>query len=131
MIKAPAWHFLSFSALVLWFALAAIAQAPAAGRLTGTVTDPQGAVVPRSLVVAKNALTGSEFRTAANEVGVWVIPSVPSGNYTISVTTQGFRTATSKEIRVDTGTTATVDATLQVALPTRSPSLPQSSKKKW
>jgi hypothetical protein len=68
----------------------------------------------------------------SNEVGVWVTPSVPSGSYTVSVTAQGFRTAIVKEIKLDTGATATVDATLQIGLlPTLSWSPPQSSRRKW
>ena len=116
MVRMVARHFLSSLALVLLVALVAAAQAPTTGRLTGTVTDPAGAVIPGAAILAKNAQTGSEFRAVANEVGVWVIPSVPSGSYTVSVNAQGFRTATFKEIKVDTGATATVDATLQIGL---------------
>ena len=89
---------------------------PTTGRLTGTVTDQQGGVIPRALILAKNDQTGAEFRATANEVGVWVIPSVPSGSYTVSVNAQAFRTAIFKEIKVDTGATVTVDATLQIGL---------------
>jgi hypothetical protein len=131
-VRMVARHFLSSLALVSFIALAAAAQAPTTGRLTGTVTDPSGAVVPGAGILAKNARTGSEFRAMSNEVGVWVTPSVPSGSYTVSVTAQGFRTAIVKEIKLDTGATATVDATLQIGLlPTLSWSPPQSSRRKW
>jgi outer membrane receptor protein involved in Fe transport len=103
-------------AFTLLVALTAAAQIPATGRLTGTVTDPQGAVIPRAGIVARNDRTGAEFRTVANAVGVWALSSIPSGSYTVSVTAKGFRPAEIKEIKVDAGSTATVDATLQIGL---------------
>jgi outer membrane receptor protein involved in Fe transport len=114
MVRISAKYLLASLALVLLTALFAVAQAPATGKLTGTVTDAQIAVIPRATILAKNDQTGAEFRTVANEVGVWVIPSIPSGSYTVTVTAQGFRIATLKEIKVDTGSSATVDATLQI-----------------
>ena len=116
MVRMVARHFLSSLILILFVASIAAAQAPTTGRLTGTVKDPSGAIVPGAAILAKNAQTGSEFRAITNEVGVWVMPSVPSGSYTVSVNAQGFRTTTFKEIKVDAGATATVDATLQIGL---------------
>jgi outer membrane receptor protein involved in Fe transport len=102
--------------LILFVASIVAAQAPTTGRLTGTVKDPSGAVIPGASIMAKNAQTGSEFKAVTNEVGVWVMPSVPSGSYTVSLNAQGFRTTTFKETKVDAGATATVDATLQIGL---------------
>ncbi|MBZ5499798.1 MAG: TonB-dependent receptor [Acidobacteriia bacterium] len=107
---------LSSLILTLFVAAAAVAQAPTTGRLTGTVKDPSGAIVPGAAIVAKNAPTGAEFRAVSNEVGVWVMSSVPSGSYTVSVDAQGFGTYNSKETKVDARATATVDATLQIGL---------------
>jgi outer membrane cobalamin receptor len=109
-------HSLISLTLILFIASVTAAQAPATGRLTGTVTDPSGAIVPRAAIVARNAQTGSEFRATTNEIGAWVMPSVPSGSYAVSVTAQGFGTYNSKEIKMDAGATATVDATLQIGL---------------
>jgi outer membrane receptor protein involved in Fe transport len=116
MVRLVARHFLSFLALAMVIAVTAAAQGPATGRLTGTVTDPSGAIVPGADILARNAQIGSEFRAVSNEVGIWVMPSVPSGSYTVSVNAQGFRTAIFKEIKVDEGATKTVDATLQIGL---------------
>jgi outer membrane receptor protein involved in Fe transport len=101
-------------AFALMVALTAGAQVPATGRLTGTVTDPQGLVIPRAGIVARNDRTAGEFRTMTNGVGVWALSSIPGGSYTVTVTAQGFRPATFKEIRVGTDSTPTVDATLQI-----------------
>ena len=116
MVRIVARHFLPPFILILFVASIAVAQAPTTGRLTGTVKDPSGAIVPGAAIVAKNAQTGAEFRATANEVGVWAMPSVPSGSYTVSVNAHPFRTTTFKEIKVDTGATAPMDATLQIGL---------------
>ncbi|MBN1569204.1 MAG: TonB-dependent receptor [Acidobacteria bacterium] len=116
MISIPARHFPHLIAFILLFPLAGAAQSEASGQLAGRVTDQQDSVIPRAAVSAKNVQTQSEFRAVANEIGVYSIPSVPSGSYTISVTARGFRTTVLKDIRVDAGSTATADATMQVGL---------------
>jgi len=107
---------LSFDGPALLFALAGAAQSTTTGRLTGTVREQQGGVIPRAEIVAKNARTGAEFRTVSNGSGVYEVFSVPDGSYTVSVTAQGFRTTVLRDIKVDAGLTATVDAILQVGL---------------
>ena len=98
MVRILAKIFLFSLTLVLLVALFASAQAPPTGRLTGTVTDPLGAVILRATVLARNDQTGAEFRAVTNDIGVWVIPSVPSGSYTVSVNAQAFTTAPFKGI---------------------------------
>jgi len=116
MVRIVARHFLPPFILILFVASIAVAQAPTTGRLTGTVKDPSGAIVPGAAIVAKNAQTGAEFRAISNEIGVWAMLSVPSGSYAVIVNAPGFRTASFKEIKVDAGVTAMVDATLQIGL---------------
>ena len=90
------------------------AQVTTTGRLTGTVTDTQGAVVANALVVAKNDQTQAEYRIKANDEGGWSIPAIPNGNYTITITAQGFKSTVVQGVKVDTGTVATVNAALEV-----------------
>jgi outer membrane receptor for ferrienterochelin and colicin len=116
MVRVFAPRFLSSVLLILWIDFAAAAQTLTTGRLTGTVTDPQGAVIPRAEILAKNVPTGSEFRTFANGTGVWVLFPIPAGSYEISVSARGFRTATLKETTVDMKATATLDVTLQIGI---------------
>jgi outer membrane receptor for ferrienterochelin and colicin len=116
MVHMLAKHLISSLGLVLLITLVASAQVPTTGRLTGTVTDQQGGVIPKAAILAKNVQTGAEFRAIANGIGVWEMPSVPTGKYTISATAPGFRTTPIKEITVDMAAAVTVDATLQVGL---------------
>ena len=90
------------------------AQNTITGRLTGNVTDQQGAVIPRPQVVAVNDETKAELKTTGNAEGGWSIPSVPNGTYTVTITQPGFKATIVQNVKVDTGTTATVNAALEV-----------------
>jgi outer membrane receptor protein involved in Fe transport len=100
--------------LILLAALIAEAQVPTAGGLTGTVKDTQGAGIPGAEIIAKNIQTKSEFKAVADNAGVWKIQFVPTGNYTIRITTQGFIDAIFNEIQVDSERAVIVDATMQL-----------------
>jgi hypothetical protein len=60
------------------------------GQLTGTVTDSSGAVVPNANITLKNQLSGDIRRTVSNSEGVFAFASVPTGEYTITIESQGF-----------------------------------------
>ena len=52
-------------ALALASAPAAFAQITTSGRLTGTVADPQGAVIPRAEILVVSNETKQEFKATA------------------------------------------------------------------
>src|SRR3989454_7951938 len=54
------------------------------GTLTGTVTDPDGSVVPEAAVVATNLGTNTEYRTKTTSAGLYVLPNLPPRTYTLS-----------------------------------------------
>jgi hypothetical protein len=100
---------------VLLLGLAALnrAQGPV-GTLTGTVTDPAGAVVPGATVVATNNATGVETKATTTSTGTYRLPYLPAGTYTIRVTAAGFRTATAENAVLRVAQTQTVDIALEV-----------------
>ncbi len=61
--------------------------------LTGQVTDPTGAVVGNAEVKAVNVDTGSIYTAKTSNAGVYYIPYVVPGTYTVSLTAEGFKTA--------------------------------------
>ncbi len=77
------------TALLLASATLAWAQAGTAG-LTGTVRDTQGAVLPGATVTATNPATGRARTTVTNETGIYNLPGLPPGNYTVKVELSGF-----------------------------------------
>jgi len=85
------------------------------GRLTGTVTDAQGGVLPGVTVTAKSpALIG--VRTTVTEAdGKYSIASIPSGPYELTFELSGFQSFKRGGIILGLGQILTVDGQLQVA----------------
>jgi hypothetical protein len=63
------------------------------GRITGTVFDPNKAVIPNASVTVTNRGTNVATKVNTNETGRYVVPSVNPGLYDVSVTVTGFRTS--------------------------------------
>jgi hypothetical protein len=85
------------------------------GRLTGTVTDSQGGVLPGVTITAKSpGLIGT--RTVVSEGdGKYSMPSLPSGEYEMTFELAGFQTFTRGNLKLGLGQILTVDAQLRVA----------------
>src|SRR5579859_2226256 len=83
------------------------------GAITGTVTDPSGAIVSDATVKAVNIATNLEV-VAHTKDGSFQIPSLPAGTYRVTVTKEGFKTETHTKILVFGSRTTTVDTTLEV-----------------
>jgi hypothetical protein len=66
------------------------------GTITGTVTDPAGAVVAAAPVEATNAETGVVYRATTTNAGSYTITDLPVGTYSVSVTVTGFKTPTGR-----------------------------------
>ena len=76
---------LSFSSLVFAQALGG------AGTISGTISDPNNAVVAGANVTIKNAVTGFARTTTTDNEGVYSFNSVPPNNYQITVAANGFQ----------------------------------------
>jgi hypothetical protein len=75
-----------FTALFFVAATAACAQQTG---VTGTVTDPSGAVVAGASVQVKEA-GGATFSATTNAAGIFVVPSLVASDYTVTVSANGF-----------------------------------------
>src|SRR5580692_10181187 len=84
------------------------------GAITGTVTDPSGAVVSEATVKAVNLATNLQVVARTKTNGAFEIPDLPVGTYRVTVTKDGFKTETHTEILVSGSRTTTVDTTLVV-----------------
>lgn len=82
--------------------------------VNGVVKDPSGAVIPNAKIVLKNQGNGQVREAASNESGVFVIPTVVPGMYTLTVETSGFKKYESKDNKVDPNLPASFDVTMQV-----------------
>jgi hypothetical protein len=84
------------------------------GSITGTVTDPTGAVIPGATVTATNSDNGQVLQANANGAGEFTILAVPRGNYTVVATAAAFKSDTTK-VEVSVTTASTVAFQLQPA----------------
>jgi Carboxypeptidase regulatory-like domain len=86
-----------------------MAQSLVSGDITGTVTDPTGAVVAGATVTAKNTGTGQTVNTSSNGSGAYRFSLLPPGTYTITASAQGFSKAqTTAAVNVGQATIADV-----------------------
>jgi hypothetical protein len=104
--------------LVLGVALALLAPSIFAqettGGLQGTVKDPSGAVVIHArVVVTGSTLVGSKD-VITDASGYYRFSNLPPGNYTLTVTAQGFDTLKREGLVLEVGHLPTVDLTLNV-----------------
>lgn len=83
--------------------------------LTGTVTDPNGAVVTGATVTATSSDTGLTKSVTTSDSGRYTIPFLQPGNYNISVEASGFTKVVRENIRLEVAQTATLDIGLGVA----------------
>ncbi len=104
---------LSLIFLVALSAPMAMAQA-LYGSLIGNVRDVSEAAVPDAVVVAKQIGTGLVRETRTGESGQYLFPTLPGGQYEVTVTRSGFSTFRAKDIAVPVNATTRVDTILQV-----------------
>ena len=99
--------------LLALFAFSASAQLTEA-TLKGVVTDTSGKVIAGSPVNTKSESTGQNRSTVTDGNGAFVVPELPPGAYTISVTAPGFKTFEQKGLPLSVGQTTQLNIQLQV-----------------
>src|SRR4051794_35464892 len=62
----------------------------AAGRIVGTVTDSQGALIPNAKVTAVNSATQIGTETKSDKDGNYQVLDLPIGTYQVSAEATGF-----------------------------------------
>src|ERR1700677_772589 len=58
---------------------------------TGTVTDPTGAVIPGAKIMLSEVATGVSITGTTNGDGIYKIPGLPVGTYTLTITHSNFK----------------------------------------
>ncbi len=85
-------QFLAMAILVSAFSIGRVAAQNAnTGEIRGRVTDASGAVIPGATVSIQNVQTGVITRTRTNHSGLYDVPFMAPGNYTVTFSKQGFR----------------------------------------
>ncbi|MFM2124663.1 MAG: hypothetical protein RL328_1114, partial [Acidobacteriota bacterium] len=84
------------------------------GTITGTVSDPAGAVVANGAIEARNLENGATYQTASSETGNYTLAQLPVGNYELSVTVSGFKRYVRTGLAVQVAQTMRIDVSLEV-----------------
>lgn len=79
------------------------AQSASSAQISGTVVDPQGAVVPGAKVTATNQATGTGRSVTTTSTGNYVIPNLQPGTYNVAVEAKGFAPGTTKDVVLNLG----------------------------
>src|ERR1700733_7958113 len=82
--------------------------------VSGQVVDSQGAAVKGSTITLLNKDTQVKLTTKSDSNGVFILPSVPSGHYQVTVEAAGFALWTDSAITLEVGEQKQVKAVLSV-----------------
>ena len=110
-------NFLSVCILFLCAAGVALAQA-GRGSISGTVTDPGGAVIPGAQVVLLNHANGLTQHTVTNAAGLYNFISLNPGVYQVTASQTGFANVAQDKVTVSVDQTTEVNLSLRVGAAT-------------
>ena len=92
----------------------AFSQTQTTGRIAGTVTDEQGAVIASAEVVIKNPATADNRSLLTDTSGSYTILHLSTGYYEVNIRARGFTPAVFHTVAVGVGETITINVTLQI-----------------
>jgi len=113
---------LSFSIL----ALAAYGQSDR-GTITGTVSDPAGAVVANAPIEAKLLETGAVYQAASSATGNYTLSQLPTGTYELTISVPGFKKFVRQNLVLPVAQTLRIDVSLEVGSSAESVTVTESS----
>ncbi len=82
--------------------------------IQGVITDSTGGVIPAADVTVTNVATGVEYEAQSNETGLYSVPFLSPGTYSLTARTEGFAPSTRENLKLDVQQIARVDFTLSV-----------------
>jgi len=85
------------------------------GLITGAVADSTGAVVAGAQVSIVNRDTGVERTAVSDASGLYVVPQLAPGGYTLTVMKEGFASVKQNDIQLLVNQSLTIDVKLKVA----------------
>lgn len=101
-----------FLALAAMLAPAVFAQTT--GGLSGTVKDPNGAVIQGAAVTVTNKATNLSRTAVTNDEGRWTINQLPVGTYSVAYEKDGFKKSVDQENEVEASVIRSVEIELEV-----------------
>lgn len=103
-----------FSCVLLAAALPGYGQTSTTGAIRGTITDPQGGLIPGATVTVTSQGTDAVRTVTTDKDGQYTVGLLPPGVYSMSFAASGFKTENPGAITVVVTETARVDAKLVI-----------------
>jgi hypothetical protein len=104
----------AFALLTLLLATTAAYAQSDHGSITGTVTDPTGAVVPNAKITATSLDTAEVREVTSGDAGSYTLPELRAGRWRVSVEAQGFKSVTVEDYKVAVQVTHSLDFKLEI-----------------
>src|SRR4051812_20251090 len=104
--------------LCLFASLACALAQTGLATITGTVTDPSGAVLVNVPIEVRNGATGQTFTAATSATGNYTISQLPVGDYEVVVTAPGFKSYNHTNVHLAAQQTLREDVALAVGTST-------------
>ncbi|MGH9832694.1 MAG: carboxypeptidase regulatory-like domain-containing protein, partial [Blastocatellia bacterium] len=101
------------AAIACFFFLSAFGQSTR-GSLSGLINDSAGAAVSGAKVTAKHLATGEEFRASSDAQGAFVFPSVPLGQFNVTIEASGFKRSEVQGVMIEVATPAKLSVALEI-----------------
>src|SRR5229473_6772672 len=106
----------TFTLVALLFAsLTAFGQG---AQISGVITDPAGAVIPKAEVRVVNQGTHAERKVQTNDTGYFTAPFLEVGTYVVYVAAAGFATSVSEPVVAHVGDALALNIRLKVGATT-------------
>jgi len=84
------------------------------GVITGVVSDPSGAAVPRVKVTVRSVATGAVYEAVASDTGQYTQPNLPVGEYQVTFDAPGFKRLVRSGIHLSAAQVVRVDVKLEI-----------------
>src|SRR5215472_12914417 len=119
-VKKPTflWTALLMPVLLVMSWAGATAQLSGKGQINGTVTDSSGAAIPGAEIVVKSKQTSLSSNTTTTSSGDFSLPTLDPGDYTVTVTANGFQRLVQENVHVNALETQTLNPKLAVGAAT-------------
>jgi len=112
--------------LLALIAFSAFAQSDR-GTITGTISDPAGAVIASAAIEARNVATGAVYPAASSGTGNFTIAQLPVGEYQLTITVAGFKKFIRTGLVVEVAGTLRVDAKMELGAATESVTITEAA----
>lgn len=90
------------------------------GAITGTTTDPSGAVVAHVVIEATHVDTGAVYKAESTATGNYTLAELPAGVYQLVATGPGFKKYVRQGLTVQVAQTLRIEVELEIGAPAES-----------